>query len=230
MSDQWKSGRFVYVFFSLGLFSAIWLLGLKRWLPILPGFPNTAVTTLCFLAAAAVAHAGVPQRYYWGMLAGLGFSAIGDAFLMQKSDFFVPGLSSFLIAHFCYLWAFMADSRFARRWAPFLVYAATGITLVAWLWPNIPSALRLPVTLYTGAISVMAAQAASRGLVNRTQGSILAAVGASLFVASDSVLAVGRFSHSFEHGGTVLLVCYFSAQAALALSVIRYGNHRSITQ
>jgi uncharacterized membrane protein YhhN len=75
----------------------------------------------------------------------------------------------------------------------------------------------------------MAAQAAGRALQNSNLGTILAGIGAALFVVSDSVLAIGRFGHSFEHGGTVLLAFYFSAQAALALSVIRYSHPRSIT-
>ena len=214
----------------VGLLSAIWQLALRRWVPALPGFPDTAGTTLCFLAAAAAARAGVPQRYYFSMLAGLGFSAIGDAFLMQKRDFFIAGLGSFLVAHLFYLWAFTAGSRFGRKRVPFIIYGATGTTLVWSLWSHIPPALRVPVGLYAVVISVMAAQASSRALLSPDRGTILAAIGAALFVISDSVLALGRFGHGFDNGGTILLASYFSAQAAFALSVIWFSHHRSGTQ
>lgn len=230
LSTRERTHRLAIAFFIAGLLSAIWQLAVGRWIPALAGFPNTAGITLCFLAAAAAARCGVPQRYYFSMLAGLAFSAIGDAFLMQKRDFFIPGLASFLVAHLCYLWAFTTESRLGRKQVPFFIYGAIGATLVVWLWPNIPVALRAPVVLYAATISVMAAQAATRALISPNQGTMLAAIGAALFVISDSVLAIGRFGHRFEHGGTVLLVCYFSAQAALALSVICYPSHPSGTQ
>jgi uncharacterized membrane protein YhhN len=212
-----------------GVLGGIWQLALRRWIPALAGFPNTAGVTVCFLAAAAAARAGVPKRYYFGMLAGLAFSALGDAFLMQKHDFFIAGLTSFLVAHLCYLWAFTSESRLGWKRMPLLIYGAMGAALVVWLWPHIPGALRAPVALYAATISIMAAQAAIRALISPNQGTLLAAIGAALFVISDSVLAIGRFGYRFEHGGTVLLVCYFSAQAALALSVIRHGDRRSGT-
>lgn len=239
MSEQFKQGRpspgerthrLAIAFFIAGLLCAIWQLGLRHWIPALAGFPNTAGITLCFLAAAAAARGGVPRRYYFSMLAGLAFSALGDAFLMQKRDLFIAGLGSFLIAHLCYLWAFTSESRFGGKWAPFVSYGAIGVALVVWLWPNIPLALRAPVALYASTISIMAAQAATRALKLPNRSTMVAAIGAALFVISDSVLAIGRFGHRFEHGGTVLLVCYFSAQAALALSVICYPSHPLGTQ
>jgi uncharacterized membrane protein YhhN len=228
--NQQRTPQLAIVLFTAALICAIWQLALRPWVPAFMGFPNTAGTTICFLVAAAVAKTGVPQRYYFSMLAGLAFSAVGDAFLMQKQDFFIAGLGSFLIAHLCYIWAFTTESLFGRKRMPLLVYGAIGATLVVWLWPNIPPALRAPVCLYALAISVMAGQAACRALIAPNLGTILAATGAALFVISDSVLAIGRFGHRFDHGGTVLLVCYFSAQAALALSVIRYCHRRSSTQ
>ena len=214
----------------LGVASAIWLLGLRSWLPIWRGIPNTAVTTLCFLAAAAVAKAGVPARYQWSMVVGLGFSALGDAFLMQTRDYFVAGLGSFLVAHLCYLWALTSDCPLAQPKLPFAVYGVAGVALVFWLWPHVPRTLRLPVALYAATIMTMAAQATSRALSMRALGATLAATGSALFVVSDAALAVRRFAHPLGWGHFIVLATYFGAQASLALSVVFHGNLLSGTQ
>ena len=215
---------------SLGAGSAVWLLLLQSRFPSGYGIPNTALTTLCFLAAAAMAKAGAPARYQWSMVAGLGFSALGDAFLMQRQDRFVAGLSCFLVAHLCYLWAFTSDSRLAQRKLPFAVYGVVGVGLIFWLWPQIPRTLRLPVSLYAAAILTMAAQAASRALSKRGSAAVLAAMGAALFVVSDAALAVRRFGPHFEWAHFIVLGTYFAAQAGLALSVVLPGDLRSPTQ
>ena len=215
---------------ALGVASAVWLLGLRSWVPTWRGIPNTALTTLCFLAAAAMARAGVPARYRWSMVGGLGFSALGDAFLMQTRDYFVAGLGSFLVAHLCYLWALTSDSRLAQRRLPFAVYGVAGVGLVSWLWPEIPRALRLPVALYAVTLMTMAAQAASRALSKRVLAAALAAVGAALFVISDAALAARRFGHPSDWGHFIVLGTYFGAQAGLALSVVLHGDWVSAPQ
>ena len=215
---------------AMGAGSAVWLLGLRSWVPNWGGIPNTALTTLFFLAAAAVTKARVPARYQWSMVAGLGFSAVGDAFLMQRRDCFVAGLGSFLVAHLCYLWALTSDSRLAQRKLPFAVYGVVAVGLVFWLWPQVPRTLGLPVSLYAATIVTMAAQAASRALSKRDFGAALAAMGAALFVVSDAALAAQRFGHSLKCEHFIVLSTYFGAQAGLALSVVFHGDLFSPTQ
>ncbi len=209
---------------SLGAGNAVWLLGLRSWAPGWCGIPNTALTTVCFLAATAVARTGAPARYRWSIVAGLGFSALGDAFLMQARDHFVAGLGSFLVAHLCYLWALTSDSRLAQHRLPFAAYAILVVGLVFWLWPQIPRTLRLPVCLYAATITAMAAQAASRARSRRDGGAAVAALGAALFVVSDAALAARRFGHPWPGAHLLVLSTYFSAQAGFALSVVRHGK------
>ncbi len=205
---------------SIGGVSACWVLGSPSWLPVWRGAPNTALTTLCFLAAAAAVRTGVLARYQWSVAAGLGFSALGDAFLMQSKDYFVAGLASFLAAHLCYLWAFTADSPLAGRRMPFAIGGVLGAALLARLWPGVAGALRVPVILYTTAILAMAAQASSRALSRRSAAAIFAAAGAALFVLSDSALAYRRFCGPFEWSRAIVLGTYFAAQAGIAMSVV----------
>jgi len=210
---------------ALGAVSGVWVVGARGWFPTWHGFPNTASTTVLFLAAVAAASRSMSARYRWSIVAGLGCSAVGDAFLMQTRDYFLPGLASFLAAHLCYLWAFTSNSRLAGHKPPFLVSGVVGAALVSWLWPGVPASLRLPVIAYAAAILAMAAQATSRALSRRDAAAILAAVGAALFVVSDAGLAGQRFREPLEWGRLLVLGTYFAAQASIALSAIL--PHRS---
>ena len=213
-------GWFSLLLLSAAAVSAIWVVGARSSFPIWHGLPNTASTTLLLLAGAAGANKGVSLRYRWSVVAGLGCSALGDAFLMLPGDYFVAGLGSFLAAHICYLWAFTGDSRLAGRILPFVVWGIWGIVLVSWLWPGVTRPLRIPVVLYAVALSAMAAQAASRAASRPDASAIVAAVGAGLFVISDSVLAFQRFCHPLEWGRILVLGTYFAARGGIALSVM----------
>ena len=215
------------LFVSAAAVSAVWVAGSRAWFSSWHGFPNTASTTLLFLAGAATANRDVPTPYKWGIVAGLGFSAMGDAFLMLHRGYFVAGLASFLVAHLCYLWAFTHDSRLAGRKVPFLVWGVWGMVLVPLLWPGVAGSLRIPGVLYAGALLAMAAQAASRAASRRDAAAILAAVGAALFVVSDSALAFQRFRHPLAWGRVLVLGTYFAAQGGIALSVVMYRGRTS---
>lgn len=188
--------------------------------------PNSPMPTLLLLAAVVATSTGVPVRYRYGVIAGLAFSAMGDAFLMQSRDYFVAGLSSFLLAHGCYLWAFTSDSPLAGRGWPFALGGLVGVALVRWLWPGVPNPLRLPVVVYAVALLAMAAQATSRALRKRDVAAVLAAVGAAFFVISDSALAAHRFGHPIEWRHVVVLGTYFLAQGGIALSVVLHRGLR----
>ena len=98
------------------------------------------------------------------------------------------------------------------------------MVLVPSLWPGVAGSLRIPVVLYAGALLAMAAQAASRAASRRNAAAILAAVGAGLFVVSDSVLAFQRFRHPLASGHVMVLGTYFAAQGGIAISVVPHRD------
>lgn len=221
--QQARSTRLLpWIFLVLGTTSGIWVLGARGGFPTWQGFPNTAVTSLFFLGAAATVARPVPSRHRWGVVAGLLFSALGDLFLLLPQDRFVAGLTSFLAAHLCYLWAFTGDHRLAQRPLSFALWGVAGLVLLPWLWPGIAGPLRLPVVVYTAALLAMAAQAAGRAYSHRNLAAVMAAAGAALFVASDALLAIQRFRHPLEGGRLWVLGTYFAAQAGIALSVVLF--------
>jgi uncharacterized membrane protein YhhN len=155
--------------------------------------------------------------YKQAIIAGLVFSLIGDIFLMLPSDRFIPGLVSFLAAHIFYIAAFMRESgRALSAWEliPFLIY---GILMLRLLWAQLKQ-MRAPVVLYMIAILMMGWVAASRWMLTGQAGSQQAFVGAILFIASDSVLALERFRGRFRSAQLIILSTYFTAQWLIALS------------
>ena len=72
----------------------------------------------------------------------------------------------------------------------------------------------VPVTAYSVVIAVMLASAIASG-------NVVAAVGAGLFVASDSMIAWDRFVRPFPGAGVAIMVTYHLGQAGLVLSLLR---------
>jgi len=205
-----------------GAVSAALTIGLPLASPRLAwlGYVFTPLTMVLILGLALTAPASRPRRYRWCIVAGLIFSLAGDVLLMLPRDLFLAGLSSFLVAQVCYVAALTSDSRFAAKPLPFVLLGGVGVALMLVLWTGIPPAVRLPVLGYAAILLVMAAQAASRGLDHRTRGARAAALGAILFVASDSLLALNRFGYSIPASRVLVLAPYFAAQWLISISVL----------
>jgi uncharacterized membrane protein YhhN len=170
------------------------------------------------IGLAWLTGAGEPDRYFHLVLAGLLFSAAGDIFLMLPRDRFVPGLVSFLIAHLLYIAAFSAPAGVLAAPLLALPYLLGAGLLLAVLLPK-TGKLALPVIVYAAALAAMGWQAASRWDALQDSASFYAMIGAILFMASDSVLAINRFARPFRAAETILLTTYFAAQTLIALSV-----------
>jgi uncharacterized membrane protein YhhN len=158
----------------------------------------------------------VSPFYKQAVIAGLLFSLAGDIFLMLL-DRFVQGLASFLCAHVFYIAAFTRESGGALSFwtlVPFLIYG--GLMLRA-LWPRL-GRLKPAVLIYVAAILAMGWAAAGRRLLTEQSGSLLAFLGAVLFIASDSALALDKFRRPFRSAQLLILLTYFAGQWLIALS------------
>jgi uncharacterized membrane protein YhhN len=176
------------------------------------------LATLLVLALALSQPAPLPA-YRWALAAGLLFSTAGDIFLMLPRDCFVPGLASFLIAHLLYIFAFSIDVPFGTAPLLWLPFFAAGGAVVAVVWRGIAPALRGAVIAYVVVITVMAGQAAGRWHALGGDAALSAALGAALFVVSDSLLAINRFRAQFHAERALTLGTYWAAQLLIALSI-----------
>jgi uncharacterized membrane protein YhhN len=172
-------------------------------------------TALIFVLAWRARPAQSP-RYRRLILAGIACSLLGDVLLMLPGDLFVPGLVAFLCGHLCFIAAFLGDSRFGAR--PLLLLACLGYGAVNLylLWDAIGAPLRVPVIVYVLVLACMGGQALVRAR--------LAALGALMFLLSDSLLAWNRFHGAIPWSSLWVLSAYYLALWWIARSVQRVGT------
>jgi uncharacterized membrane protein YhhN len=132
---------------------------------------------------------------------GLVFAFAGDVALL------VPGLVPFLLGMACFLGTQICFLLAFRRRAPLLLPAAIGYgvlwaTLNVLLWPSL-GALRVPILVYSLALSAMAAAAAG---VSR-----VVALGAALFLLSDLLIGLGAADLDFPGRDLIVMTTYIAA-------------------
>ncbi|OZA53425.1 MAG: hypothetical protein B7X79_19085 [Acidovorax sp. 17-64-282] len=94
--------------------------------------------------------------------------------------------------------------------------------MYAFLWAGgLPAALRGPVAAYVLVIALMAAQALRRARVLGTSAARMVAVGACLFMVSDSLLATSRFVQALPMSQFWVLSTYYAAQVLIVWGWLR---------
>ena len=180
------------------------------------------LATLLMLLFVGLSGNAPNPRFRRAVMAGIAFSACGDAFLMLPADVlargFMLGLASFLIAHLCYLWAFTSDARWFGKPAALIGFIIVGAVNLAILWHGIPAELQVPVVIYVGFLIMMTSQAVSRFLVLKTAGSGFAAFGGILFLLSDTLIAYDKFHHHLIAAQACILATYYAATWLIAKS------------
>ncbi len=169
-----------------------------------------------FIAIALLAGA-LESTFGILILLGLAMSWLGDVFLIPRGRvFFVLGLASFLLAHLAYASAFflqpLAQTPLIVATIIMVVFAAV---VLRWLWPHVPPNLKLPVTWYLAAISLMVVMAIG---TMPALGPVLV-MGAVLFAVSDLFVARHRFIAESVTNRLWGLPLYYAAQLLFALNV-----------
>jgi uncharacterized membrane protein YhhN len=180
--------------------------------------------TLAALAAtAAVANLGDAKPW---VFAALVFGLIGDVGLMlsegRSDPPFLIGLGAFLIGHGWYIVAFLRTG--VRGW-----YVLSGLLVVAGIAGlALPAVLRgaarsagrpfaMIVAFYASALSAMTVLGVGTGLVT-------VAVGAVLFLISDTLIARQRFVRPVPNGDVLIIVTYHLAQFLILVGLIRAAS------
>lgn len=165
---------------------------------------------------AVMAGIGLTVGASMVFVAGLALSALGDLALSRRGrTAFLIGLIAFAAAHVAYVWVFAGIAQGAMPLVPaaiLLIYAASS---ELWLAP-FTGTLRWPVRGYVAVITAMGVAAlmlpAGFGLVT---------LGAGLFIASDTLLAVQMFrlapDHPRQRAVSVMLWALYIAGQALIL-------------
>ncbi|WP_337983124.1 lysoplasmalogenase [Lysinibacillus sp. C5.1] len=160
------------------------------------------------------------KKYQLFIIIGLVFCMIGDYTL----QWFLIGLTSFLIGHVFYIFAFSGTSEQpVPTWAKIglLLYgAAMAIWIASTVFKSGETVLTFAVLAYISIILTM-------GWTAIRTGSPFAIIGALLFIASDSYLAINKFIMPLPFAHEVIMMTYYSAQILIALSILQYSEIRS---
>jgi len=173
---------------------------------------------------------GLPpwDRFQTLVVVGILFSLAGDIALLGDGDReFLIGTVAFLVAHVCYIIAFVGAVRPGGAGAYLspatVAVAVASVTLVALLWPK-AGVMRGPIVVYAAAITTMVASAfACARVLTPGPAAIGVAAGAVLFYLSDASLAWNRFRSRFRHSLLVILATYWLGQIGIALGARLHG-------
>jgi uncharacterized membrane protein YhhN len=170
---------------------------------------------------------------------GLAVSSLGDAALFietmdgmephMKEGFFLLGLIAFFIAHVLYAKAFLThcDRHRKELVLPLLGYYTI---MMQTILPEAPKALHIPIMVYGVIISVMGYAGINfcfyPVVEEWRKNAVLALLGALFFIASDSVLAINKFSPSNaamfgDSAELAVMSTYYAGQLLIALSSIK---------
>lgn len=174
--------------------------------------PATMLVAIVLVAARAHST-GSTTRFDYYLMAALLFSLAGDVFLMLPIDAFIPGLGSFLVAHLFYIVLF----RQGQAWFPSRVALAgtlgVGALMYAIVWSGLGDpVLKVAVAAYVTVIALMAAQAIGRATVQGGAAARWVAVGACVFMVSDSLIAINKFVMPVPLSALWILSTYYVAQ------------------
>jgi uncharacterized membrane protein YhhN len=175
-------------------------------------------TLVALIVAALVLGATDSSAGLW-LLAALVFGLIGDVLLLGDSDArFRSGLASFLVGHLLFVVSFvvLGLDQPGWLWIAWLVLFACLIAtrrVVPATFLRGGRALAFPVAAYTVVIGAML-------IIAFDTGEPLIALGAAVFAASDSILAVDRFGSPRPWAPVAVMVTYHVGQALIVAGVL----------
>lgn len=175
-------------------------------------FKPLTMSAIIFLA---VLNFFSPPAFYQKMtFVGLIFSTVGDIFLIDSNRRFLQGLTSFLLAHICFIIAFYSTPNLPSL----IFYLAYFLFFLSILWKFLGN-LKIPVVIYSIALTLMSWFAMGRYFELNDYKSLFAFLGSVSFIASDSLLAFKKFKLPFRFAEVLILSTYFFAQWLIALSI-----------
>lgn len=230
-----KQPSFTIYYFSIGILFII----LEKFTHSF--YPEIIVKALIIPALMLYYHSVVKDKYnifHRLMMIGFFFSWLGDVLLqlsngekefgLATEDFYMLGMVAFLLTQIFYTIAFSTtkgkNTLFTARIYQLILVIGYG-ALLLWLLYNklvTPDAnYRIPVIVYTLVILTMLASALNRyGKVNGVS-YMLVSIGALLFVASGSMIAINRFLEKFDFARILIMLTYITAQYLIAIGCLK---------
>jgi uncharacterized membrane protein YhhN len=158
------------------------------------------------------------------ILAAIILSCLGDVFLLFENKF-IFGLGSFLMAHVCYISAFIQDNQgwiFFKKDRRFWIISVGlyGIVFMSYLFPYLGSMI-IPVCIYSMAILTMFLTVINRWKSVSYDNFWWVLIGAIFFCLSDSLLAINLFAQPVPFGNILVITTYAVGQFMMILGSLR---------
>ncbi len=210
---------------TFGLAAATWIGTDRGWMrPTYFFKPATLIALIAWFSLAAGWQGG---NLWFGL--ALVFSLVGDILLDLPERYFLPGLIAFLAAQILYIVAFNQSQLNFHLLA--LLIIALVIIIAVRIFTLIRSGMVRtdagrkmlpPVAVYTLTICLMLISAwlCFFRPAWPLEAALLAGAGASLFVASDSLLTYARFVGEIPHSDLMVIVTYHLGQIAIFAGVV----------
>lgn len=178
------------------------------------------IPMILIIILALITKANNVRKYHLFITIGLIFCAIGDYTL----QWFVVGLSFFLVGHIFYITAFLSVKEQRPSIKLLGVYVLYGlimaIIIVGGLLSKGDIVMGLAVIAYITIILLM-------GWTSWRTKMPLAIIGSFLFIISDTILALNKFTVDVPYSGILIMTTYYGAQLLLALSISKYSVFRN---
>ncbi|WBX70432.1 lysoplasmalogenase [Tenacibaculum retecalamus] len=183
-------------------------------------FKPLLMTTLVIVYLLSVKKAN-----FW-FVSALFFSFWGDVFLLDKINYFVFGLASFLIAHIMYIK--MTSQFLKKQFFTKVIRAAiifiTLFTGVLFLIKDNLGEMLVPVIVYGIAISAFGTCALLNYQQDKTIANLWLLLGAILFIASDSLIALNNFYQPTHLFNVLIIVLYVVSQYLIVNSMLKHNK------
>lgn len=181
------------------------------------------LTLVALIGATVFANTGPAKPW---LVVALVLGLLGDVFLMFSDErasspdgAFMAGLGSFLVGHLAYLVAF---TRHGLHGWQLLAGALVVGGVSALMVPRVlHGARRRGGTAVAGAVGVYAAALGAMTVLGFGTAAVATAIGALLFLVSDTAIAWQRFVHPLLRGPLLIIVTYHLAQLLIVIGLLR---------
>ncbi len=168
---------------------------------------------LIILTLFVLYYFSAEKRNNWYLLA-LFFSFLGDVFLLDKNGYFLLGIGSFLITQILFIILIISQLRKVSvhhiiiTMLPFVVYFTV---LISTIKENLTEFF-IPVVIYGITISFFGMVSLLNYFINKSKRSAVLLIGAVLFIASDSMIALNKFHEPRIIYPVAIMITYIFAQ------------------
>ncbi|MCD8406093.1 lysoplasmalogenase [Tenacibaculum dicentrarchi] len=158
---------------------------------------------------------------FW-LVSALFFSFWGDVFLLDKTNYFVFGLGSFLVTHIMYIKMtvnFLRKTAVVKIVKSGIIFVALFVTIFLLIKDNLGEML-VPVLVYGTAISGFGTCALLNYQQEKSTENTVLLLGAILFIASDSGIALNNFYSPKHFFDIAIIILYVLAQFLIVKAIL----------